>query len=728
MSDLKPSYRYIEQIRSGQPQKDIFLGFASHAGDALDWVSEQKERKQSFFRLIEGEFGFGKTTFARILCDRDISPVKGFITSLGIRSTFKEKFVISDWLFRAEPTPLFQEMVLSVKQGGIPSLASLDPSWYPLVLAVLGVVNGRYQSNVIQSLLQRWIVEDRVQDLKVLLSGNAGMPVAIPLLSERIMEGFFDVAATLLAGTGSFPVLILDEAESIALLHNTNSGKDRAAQRIREWMDYLMNRTGDPVGFFGLITHEGMDTMYRYGALGDRVASPKDFFLAEHVLWRMNRLGAWNDIPAIIEFLIGCYCAEDATSVGRKTGEALRQISPEAYEKSVACLKDFGFSPRQKLKMVVCDILDRYQSPEIIQEWLEKNRKPTQEETPEDALPVPLVIDEDSADEWMWEEDLTEKEIPTQADGAMNIADDEDARVYAALRAIVPDCDWDAESLSDADVSRENEDSEESQALVAEVLQPMECAVDTEDSEEFPAIDNSEAEIEYCENNMQLMDEELFNPLTHAPFFIPAAAQTFSFEKPAKNCQLKREYVPVNSSGQGAWFGSMLCWYPARRIAPLIPVHSVGTRMSPENAVAFLRQWMGNLLFAAAIFCHDSQGTYPGFCSNNELDYSVIKNWEEIPKEKMRAKMPVKFSTLRCLAWSILFQITNLQEIKNWQDLQATVDNLLLDRFGLRSEIRKMPRTGLLIQESGGGLSFFFSQPRIADMDISWNSVRYCKD
>ena len=389
---LRPSAIMLDSIRAGQPVSELFTMFASGWPDIVEWMDTRIRNESRFFRMVEGPFGFGKTTLAKTMIARQealgIFPIISILP--GNHGSFKERTVVSRWLFDGALDAMLEMLRQHPPEADDWLRSTASPEWMPLSMAVYVLAHGLANEREMKTLLTRWILENRIQGLKNALASIFD-GVQVPVLQNSIIESYCNIMARMVHYVHRFPVFIVDEAESILLLNNGSAGKDGAIQRFREILDEASQPVTPAYGVIFLITTEGLDLLQRYGALWDRLTSPDGFFMPEHPVWRMQLLSRWERPEAVLDWLVDCYSVEDGSARYRRIEEKLKVMRPEVREIALEWLSRQDTSPRERLRNVVCDILDRHVNMDSVDAWLLEQQRPKKDlsEPTIPHLPVP---------------------------------------------------------------------------------------------------------------------------------------------------------------------------------------------------------------------------------------------------------------------------------------------------------------------------------------------------
>lgn len=371
----------LESLRAGQPAPEMMLATSPVAQSAVNHIRQRMYGRIPIMRIVVGAMGSGKTTFlknlSKIARDSGSIPIRHTATTTG-RLPINELTllllgnheILALALERArkaaqendsEVLRHIQSTIHHSRQNtGSYALSCLlqhiiDPvmSQEPtgdLASQYLGAISKWLQANLRTELIS-FIKE--VSDEPIAGMGDYQQDYCIPLIRAHFM---------LYSLSGAYPLWLIDEFESYIALNEKN--KDKTLGFIRDVLDTLTeesDRFDD--GGFGIVlftTPDGKRMMQGYPALADRVRGSQKFTVSSPT-WQTKDLSDW-DTGLMMEYLSTLF--EQAASIDPEvSGKIAEQLKidrhdPDFIEVTTAVLSDHEIEPRNRIKTLICDLLD----------------------------------------------------------------------------------------------------------------------------------------------------------------------------------------------------------------------------------------------------------------------------------------------------------------------------------------------------------------------------------
>lgn len=376
--------RDLERIRLGQPTSPAFIdalsGQESLGGRAVRYIHRTvTEKRRPLIRLIVGEYGEGKTTFAgrveRVLAnDPSVVVVR---ENLAVGRSISPK-TLYHYVLAA---PVIEAVVRALRDKPDIHRAILKRSFAPDFQPVLTLVSlaarqpgdmdnpdsdVRDACTAVHDALYQWYQDEvltPVYDvLKAYGTGEGAPPRATRAPKGAAgVERFVSEGLRFIEQCGIYPVFIIDEYESAANgLSRGASGRDLLVDMTRSLVDQISTRSA---GLFILTNEDGLELVRSYEALNQRLSGPETFAL-KSPQWPIRFFSKWDPDEAL-EVLVAAYESaqheQDDLAVERPIREVIAEVDgtdsvvSDFYKQVLA---NTDVAPRDRLKTVIVEGFD----------------------------------------------------------------------------------------------------------------------------------------------------------------------------------------------------------------------------------------------------------------------------------------------------------------------------------------------------------------------------------
>lgn len=360
------SLEILTSLRKGQPSPDFMWEFSPWVKRHVEFINNSISKGRSFFKLIVGNPGTGKTTFRNIVASK--IPASSLIVS----HTFGSQYGKSN--LNLASTILFDKKIVvdcvnklyELKQSNAAEFYSViqkvEGFNYFQVMSVLFAFSER--SDADESITQfsdryhagitRWLELDRSLTLSTLNREHGIKTGLMPRPTEANILDFTNQFIRFYSAIGVHPVWLLDEFEAHENLRASSIAN--VMDYFRGFYDILAN---PEISGYCLIfsTESGKLLINKYPALKDRLSTGNGVALSS-TEWKMSKFDKWNSatiLRAIKSLYQSASCLDPLV-----TGEAYQNMLNlgDGFDKKITRELEKPSVPRHKLMELTLNIID----------------------------------------------------------------------------------------------------------------------------------------------------------------------------------------------------------------------------------------------------------------------------------------------------------------------------------------------------------------------------------
>jgi hypothetical protein len=362
----------LSLLRNGQPDPKLLLETSPNAEKALDYLRQEIENQRPIIRLVIGDMGEGKSTFAAALEHHCHASTVCFERSVIPRGTHFDVFSMARGI-------IIPPKVMAGALHQIALAALIDPE-SPLIKDCRAAFTVQPLASFMQDVITHTITHansyaDSVNAQRLATKTVAAISSwyatpsnsrlkAIQEFHQRIGESFrftgspskAEVVAvlkdflTFYRAAQVHPVWLYDEFESISQLQANQL--DIALGFFRDAIDLINETKGGSILLFS--TSDGQRAIRQYGALDDRLKAADTWSLTAPT-WHVQQFSAWN-ADKFLAALLSLYTR--ASQIDPMFAGAVADNAPLIMELADHAgfretLSDTTLLPRERIKAVI---------------------------------------------------------------------------------------------------------------------------------------------------------------------------------------------------------------------------------------------------------------------------------------------------------------------------------------------------------------------------------------
>jgi len=371
-ADAEVAAHRLSLLRNGQPDPILLQEVSPTARDALDYLKYVFSQLRPTVRLMVGDMGEGKSTFAAAM-----------ESHCQLSNIYFERHVVSRTtsfdVFYAARGIMLPEKSLAAAIQQLAAVAIID-SHSPLIQKALDAFKSPPLSSVMRNLIRytqqnagRLIEHDSAASLAQQAKGAITDWYTAPSYSRitQLREFNYQIGAvSVFSGKASkagittiihefldfyracgiHPVYLYDEFESITQFNAKE--KDIALGFFRDVIDIINETKGASIFLFS--TSDGLNAIRQYGALDDRLKASSEWSLTAPT-WHVRHFSSW-DASHFLETLLALYQSASLIDSyhARATAEHI-EVYRELGQADgfVQALSDSNTLPRERIKALV---------------------------------------------------------------------------------------------------------------------------------------------------------------------------------------------------------------------------------------------------------------------------------------------------------------------------------------------------------------------------------------
>lgn len=371
----------LESLRAGQPAPEMMMATSPVAQRAADHIRTRIYGRISVVKVVVGAMGGGKTTFLQNVAaaaePAGCIPIPHTASTTG-RLPIDELtlLLIGDEKIMTSAIERVQEIVTQEdadKLGELRALARTsiaNTNTLALGWLLYRLMDTPYENDIPEGLaddyigaISRWIQGNIRGELIALIKNLSGHSLkGIGAYNQKFGLHLIKAHLTLYNIVGLYPLWLVDEFESYIAL--SRQSRDRTLGFIRDILDILaehsVQENGGAGGLILFTTPDGQRMMEGYPALADRVRGSTQFTVSSPT-WRTTDLSRW-DVDLLIDYL--CTLFGQAASVDPIISGRIAKVldhdrrDDDFLRAAKAILEDPDLEPRNRIKTLLCDLLD----------------------------------------------------------------------------------------------------------------------------------------------------------------------------------------------------------------------------------------------------------------------------------------------------------------------------------------------------------------------------------